>query len=71
MITNKNICLVHVSSKRTSKSIYDDLRKQKGGVMYMISPSTNEEHIIRYKDEEERKLWIQIKKEEKELLMVS
>lgn len=72
MITNKNICLIHTSSKNSKKSIYDDLSKDKGGVMYMICPESGSELTIPYKNNKERLEWLEIKKEiREELKMVS
>ena len=73
MISNKNICMVYVSSKNRYKSVYDDYKKKsQNGVMYMKCPQSGEEQIIIYKNNKERLEWIELRNEiREELRMVS
>jgi len=72
MITNKNICLIHTSSSKKTKSIYDEYKENERGIMYMICPQSGSEIPIQYNSNKERLEWLEIKKEIKEeLKMVS
>jgi hypothetical protein len=72
MITNKKLCLIHTNPDRKTKSIYDEYRKNKGGIMIMKCPQSGNDVIIHYKNKVEKKQWIKVKKEIiEELRMVS
>jgi len=67
----KNVCIVHTNPNRNTKSIYDEYKKSKGGVLTVICPITNKELRLPFKNEKERKLWIEIKKECKQLMVAA
>ena len=63
MITNKSLCLIHTNSYRKTKSIYDEYNKNNGGIMIMKCPQGGKDISIPFKNEVERKEWIEMKKE--------
>ena len=73
MMSNKKIYTVYVSSKNTKKSVYDDYkRKSKNGVIELRCPQSGEKLNVRFKNDRERKEWIELRNEiRRELRMVS
>ena len=63
MMTNKKLCLIHTNSYRKTKSIYDEYNKNNWGIMIMKCPQGGKDISIPFKNEVERKEWIEMKKE--------
>lgn len=59
----KTGCLISTNSNRRTKSIYDEYKKNFSGVVIITDPFSGKELRLPFENENERKIWIELKKE--------